>query len=81
MSEISQQTRILRMLRKAGSKGVPNYEFPKAHILRLSARLGELRKEGYNIICERDYLPNGRATNVFRYVLIEQEPKKKWWQR
>lgn len=68
---LSQEEQILRMLRKAGSRGVANHEFPKHRILRYSARLGELRNEGYNIYCERQKLPNGRATNVFKYYLIE----------
>lgn len=80
MSELSQHARILKMLRHAGSKGVANWEFPQARILRLSARIQELRAEGHDIIVERDYLPNGRATNVFRYILVEDTPKK-WWQR
>lgn len=75
---MSQTAQVLKMLQKAGQKGVPNYEFPKHRILRSSARLGELRAQGYDILCERDYLPNGRATNVFRYILIE-EKKTPWW--
>lgn len=73
MSELSQEARLLKMLWKAGSRGVPNYEFPKHKILRYSARIGDLRKAGYNIACERDYLPNGRATGVFRYYIIEED--------
>ena len=77
---MSQSTSILKMLRKAGSKGVKNYQFPMNGILRYSARIGELRAEGFNIVAERVRLPNGRATNVFTYVLIEDK-KKKWWQK
>lgn len=72
MSDLSQQGKILKLLRQAGKKGVPNYKFPRHNILRLSARLGELRADGYNIYCTRDYLPNGRATNVWRYYLSEE---------
>lgn len=70
---MSQTSKVLKMLRKAGQRGVMNYEFPKKRILRYSARIGELRNDGYNIIAERVKLPNGRATNVFRYILIEEE--------
>ena len=73
---MSKQTQVLKMLRSAGSRGVPNYAFPQHRILRLSARLGELRAEGFNIVCTRDHLPNGKATNVFRYSLIEDKPVK-----
>lgn len=72
MSELSQESKILKMLRKAGQRGVANHEFPKRRILRYSARIGDLRADGYNIICERVYLPNGRATNVFKYILVEE---------
>lgn len=40
-------------------------------ILRYSARIGDLRKQGYDIFCERVVLPNGRSTGVFKYFLIE----------
>lgn len=73
MVQLSQEARILKMLRKAGKRGVENYQFPKHRILRLSARLGELRQQGYNIYCERQYLPNGRATSVWKYYLVEDE--------
>jgi len=78
---MSQSTTIIKMLRKAGQRGVYNYQFPEARILRYSSRLRELRAEGHTIVCEQVKLPNGRATSVFRYVLIEDEPvKKKWYQ-
>jgi len=80
MSEINQTSRILKMLYRAGSKGVPNYAFYQNRILRPSARIGELRADGYNITAERQYLPNGRATNVWHYVLYE-ETNKKWWHK
>lgn len=80
MSELSQEARILKLLRKAGNKGIANYEFPRQRILRYSARIGNLRNDGHNIYCEREYLPNGRATNIYRYYLYE-DSKKKWWQR
>lgn len=69
---MSQETKILQMLRKAGQHGIPNYRFPEARILRYSARIGDLRKEGWNIIAERQRLSNGRTSNVWRYILIEE---------
>jgi hypothetical protein len=70
MINLSQNEKILKLLTKAGNKGVPNYDFPKHKILRYSSRITELRKEGYNIYTERQKLPNGRATGVFRYYLL-----------
>ena len=79
MSKLTQQQQVLQLLRKAGNKGVPNYAWYQNRILRPSARIGELRAEGFNIYCERERLPNGRATNVYRYYLIEE--KKRWWKK
>jgi hypothetical protein len=78
---MSQEAKLLSMLRKAGKHGVPNYRFPEAKILRYSARIGDLRNEGYDIICERVKLPNGRSTGVFKYILVEPEEKKSLWQK
>lgn len=79
MAKLTQQEQVIKLLRKAGSKGVPNYAWYQNRILRPSARIGELRADGFNIYCERERLPNGRATNVFRYYLIED--KKPWWKK
>lgn len=70
MSNLSQEARVMQMLRKAGSRGVENYQFPKHGILRYSARIGELRKD-YNILAERVYA-HGRWTGVWKYILIEE---------
>lgn len=75
---MSQEAKMLKMLRKAGQRGVENYKFPANKILRYSARINDLRQDGYNILCERVRLPNGRATNIFRYVLVE-EGRTPWW--
>lgn len=75
---MSQTNLMLKLLRKAGQKGVPNYTFPAHRILRYSARINDLRKEGYDILCERLRLPSGRATNVFVYTLVE-EPEENWF--
>jgi hypothetical protein len=71
MRKLTQDELILKMLRKAKSRGVRNYEFANHRILRYGARLETLRKDGYTILTEREYLKNGRATNVFVYTLVE----------
>jgi hypothetical protein len=68
MSEISQHATILKLLKKAGNKGVPNYVFPQHRILKYSSRITELRQEGHTIYCEREWI-KGRATGVYRYYL------------
>ena len=76
MADISQTGRMLKMLKRAGGRGVANYTFPQYGILRYSARVQELRVEGHNILVTRETLPNGRASNVFRYTLIEEDEKR-----
>lgn len=73
MSNLSQHSLILKMLRKAGRKGVPNYKFPQHRILNYKARLSELRQDGENIYCERQKLKNGRWSNVWQYYLLEED--------
>ena len=80
MSELTQTSKVLKMLWKAGKRGVPNYKFYENRILRPSARIAELRADGYNIVAERQQLPNGRYTGIWFYKLIEED-KKKWWER
>ena len=75
MSKDSQHTQILKLLR-AYKQGVPNYLFPNRGILKYNARISELRQEGYNIKAERVRLPNGMATNVFKYFLIEESDSR-----
>lgn len=76
MDKATQQTKILNLLRKTPT-GVPNYRFPQIGILKYSSRITELRHDGYNVYCERDRLPNGKATSIYRYFLNEQPKKTK----
>ena len=74
MSE-SQTTKIIKMLKTYPKlhwgKGVPNYKFAHSGILDYTARISELRKDGYNIVAEREIV-GGRASNTFRYYLTEE---------
>jgi len=74
--ELTQSERMLQLLRKAGSEGMYNYQFPQHRLLRYSQYVSDLRDDGYTVLVERQYLPNGRATNVYRYTLVE--PKSDW---
>lgn len=78
---MSQHETIIRMLKANKRRGVENWRFPQARILRYNARIGELRADGWNITMERDRLPNGRASNVWRYFLIEDDDKPTLRQR
>jgi len=74
---MSQTSKLLTMLKKAGKHGIENYKFPQQGILRYSARIADLRAEGFNIYCERVII-KGRYTGTFKYFLIE-EPKQESW--
>lgn len=72
MDSTSQTSRLLKVLKANKKHGVANYRFPQMGILRYSARLADLRKEGYSIVAERVYA-NGRWTGVWNYRLIEED--------
>jgi len=70
---VTQSQRIINQLKKAGEGGVTNYYL--AHYnLGYRARITELRKDGYNIHCERQVV-NGRSTGVFIYYLTDKDEK------
>lgn len=68
---LTQSEKILKQLRDAGPKGVPNYELA-SYNLGYRGRITELRKDGYGIYCLRQKI-RGRATGVFIYYLMEAE--------
>lgn len=74
---MNQHEKILRILRNNKVRGVANHRFvSELHILDYTARISELRQDGHNIVAERQKLPNGRSTNVYKYFLIEAEKPK-----
>lgn len=78
MADVDQETKLIRMLRKAGRHGVENYKFPQNRILCYTKVISRLRADGYNIYKERVVLPNGRSTGVYKYYLQEQD-RTPWW--
>ena len=66
--KLTQEQRVLRALIKADTFGLTNYELSKL-ALKYTSVISDLRKNGHNIICVRDRLPNGRASNTYRYYL------------
>ena len=66
--KLSQEEKILRTLIKADTFGVTNYQLSKL-ALKYTSVVSDLRKEGHNIVCVREKLPNGRASNTYRYYL------------
>lgn len=73
----SQAKRILRALKEKGF--LYNYEMSNnMHILMYVTRIFELRHYyGETIVCERVTDRPG----VFKYTLVTEEPKKKWWRK
>jgi hypothetical protein len=63
--KLTQAGRILKQLKEAGSKGVPNYN------LGYRGRISDLRKDGHNIHCERQVI-NGLPTGVWIYYLDDK---------
>ena len=68
---ITQEGRILKMLQDAGSRGVENHKLA-SYNLGYRSRITELRQDGYNIFCERQTLPNGKMSGVWKYYLTEE---------
>lgn len=50
--KLSQYQRILNAL-KANKEGITSRDMINMNIFRYSARIGELRKDGYNVRCQR----------------------------
>lgn len=66
--KLTQEQRVLRTLIKADTFGVTNYELSRL-ALKYTSVISELRKDGHNIVCVREKLPNGRFSNTYRYYL------------
>lgn len=62
----TQSGRILELVSRPG--GAFNFELSRV-ALQFCARIHELREDGHAIICERQYLKNGKASNTFLYRL------------
>jgi hypothetical protein len=60
----TQHGRVLEMIKRPG--GAFNFELSRIS-LRYGGTIFELRKDGHNIVTERQYLKNGRASNTFLY--------------
>lgn len=65
----SQTAKILKLL-KSTKGGVTNYDLSRIS-LKYSSRISELRREGYNIWCERVYR-DGKASGTYLYYIKEE---------
>jgi len=68
---MSQSAKIIEVLKKAGNKGVTNYQLARLS-LKYSSRISELRHDGYNIYAERQhFMFSKRFSGTWRYYLNE----------
>lgn len=80
MKDLTQTDMILIHLQE--NNGITSWEAIKEYgCTRLSARIYQLRKRGYNIENERVYTKNryGKPVSFARYVLKENEEQKSFW--
>ena len=66
---LTQEGRILAMIKRPG--GAYNFELSR-FALKYTSVISELRKDGYDIVADRQYLKNGRASNTWRYRMAGQ---------
>lgn len=69
----TQINKAYKLLKKAGTKGVKNYEFTNRGLLRYSHYIKKLRDDwGVHITAERLKLKNGRWSNVWLYTMEDE---------
>lgn len=65
----TQEGKVLALIQRPG--GAYNFELSRV-ALKYTSVISELRKDGHDIIAERQYLKNGKASNTYRYRLAGQ---------
>lgn len=65
--------KILASLKKPGATLTKNQALSRWGIFNLSARISELRQEGYDIVCEK--ITNKKGEVSYRYKLNEKVTK------
>lgn len=68
---MTKSQRVLKELKKHKKHGVANYKLSRL-ALNYTKVISNLREDGHNIQAVRVWLKNGRATNTFKYYLIEE---------
>lgn len=69
MKGFTQEGKILAMIKRPG--GAYNFELSR-FALKYTSVISELRKDGHNIVADRQYLKNGKASNTWRYRIAGQ---------
>lgn len=63
---LTQEGKILAMIKRP--EGAYNFELSR-FALKYTSVISELRKDGHDIVADRQYLKNGKASNTWRYRL------------
>lgn len=64
MKGVSQEGKILAMIQRP--TGAYNFELSRV-ALKYTSVISALRKDGHDIVADRQYLKNGRASNTWKY--------------
>lgn len=63
---VTQEGKVLSLIKRP--QGAFNFELSRI-ALKYTSVISSLRKDGHDIVAERQYLKNGRASNTFKYRL------------
>lgn len=66
MKGYTQEGKILALIKRPG--GAYNFELSR-FALKYTSVISSLRKDGHDIVADRQYLKNGRASNTWKYRL------------
>lgn len=64
---VTQEGRILALIKRPG--GAMNFELSR-FALKYTSVISALRQDGHDIVGDRQYLKNGKASNTWRYRLV-----------
>lgn len=67
MKGVTQEGKVLNLIKR--STGAYNFELSRV-ALKYTSVISSLRKDGHEIVAERQYLKNGKASNTFLYRII-----------
>lgn len=67
MKGVTQEGKVLALIKR--STGAYNFELSRV-ALKYTSVISSLRKDGHEIVAERQYLKNGKASNTFLYRIV-----------
>lgn len=66
---VTQEGKVLALIKR--STGAFNFELSRV-ALKYTSVISDLRKDGHDIIADRQYLKNGKASNTWKYRIAGQ---------